>query len=133
MYGDFASITQANAAAMSSSRLSSTWISSPCGSAAATCSSSDGDPQASHSDSSPATFRNALTTSGSNQLPFRCLTTEAARAAPSSLAKISTEGEKVADVFYVTRGGQRITDDTERAVILQRLRIAVDAPDLSGS
>ncbi|HVK87828.1 MAG TPA: [protein-PII] uridylyltransferase [Kofleriaceae bacterium] len=50
-----------------------------------------------------------------------------------SLAKISTEGEKVADVFYVTRGGHRITDDTERAVILQRLRIAVDAPNLSGS
>jgi [protein-PII] uridylyltransferase len=50
-----------------------------------------------------------------------------------SLAKVSTEGEKVADVFYVTRGGQHITDDTERAVIMQRLRVAVDAPDLSGS
>ena len=50
-----------------------------------------------------------------------------------SLAKVSTEGEKVADVFYVTRGGHHITDDTERAVIMQRLRVAVDAPDLSGS
>ncbi|MDX2091823.1 MAG: [protein-PII] uridylyltransferase [Kofleriaceae bacterium] len=50
-----------------------------------------------------------------------------------SLAKVSTEGEKVADVFYVTRGGQHITDDTERAVIMQRLRLAMDAPDLSGS
>ena len=28
-----------------------------------------------------------------------------------SLAKVSTEGEKVADVFYVTRGGKRLTDD----------------------
>ena len=32
-----------------------------------------------------------------------------------SLAKVSTEGEKVADVFYVTRGGKRITDEAERA------------------
>src|SRR5579863_2364591 len=27
-----------------------------------------------------------------------------------SLAKVSTEGEKVADVFYVTRGGERVVD-----------------------
>ncbi len=47
-----------------------------------------------------------------------------------SLAKIATEGEKVADVFYVTRRGQRITDDAERAVLLQRLRLAVDTPGL---
>jgi [protein-PII] uridylyltransferase len=50
-----------------------------------------------------------------------------------SLAKVSTEGEKVADVFYVTRGGKRITDDRERAVLVQRLRMAVDAPGLTGS
>ena len=34
-----------------------------------------------------------------------------------SLAKVSTEGEKVADVFYVTRGGERITDEAERAAL----------------
>ncbi len=50
-----------------------------------------------------------------------------------TLAKVSTEGEKVADVFYVTRRGERITDDTERAVILQRLRMAVDVKGLTGS
>lgn len=50
-----------------------------------------------------------------------------------SLAKVTTEGEKVADVFYVTRAGQRITDDGERAVILQRLHLAVDAPGLTGT
>jgi [protein-PII] uridylyltransferase len=43
-----------------------------------------------------------------------------------SLAKISTEGEKVADVFYVTRGGLRITDDVDRATLLGRLRTAVE-------
>ncbi|MEP6865467.1 MAG: HD domain-containing protein, partial [Deltaproteobacteria bacterium] len=43
-----------------------------------------------------------------------------------SLAKISTEGEKVADVFYVMRGGQRITDATERDALIARLRAAVD-------
>ena len=50
-----------------------------------------------------------------------------------TLAKVATEGEKVADVFYVTRAGKRITDDVERAVILQRLRLAVEAPGLTGS
>ncbi len=45
-----------------------------------------------------------------------------------SLAKISTEGEKVADVFYVTRGGLRITDEVERATLLARLRAAVEEP-----
>ena len=50
-----------------------------------------------------------------------------------TLAKVSTEGEKVADVFYVTRRGERITDDTERAIILQRLRMAVDVKGLTGS
>ena len=49
-----------------------------------------------------------------------------------SLAKVSTEGEKVADVFYVTRGGLRVTDAAERALITSRLRAAVDAPGLTG-
>jgi [protein-PII] uridylyltransferase len=50
-----------------------------------------------------------------------------------SLAKVSTEGEKVADVFYVTRGGNRITDEAERTALMSRLRVAVDSPGLSGS
>jgi [protein-PII] uridylyltransferase len=49
-----------------------------------------------------------------------------------SLAKVSTEGEKVADVFYVTRKGERITDAAEREVLLSRLRVAVEAPGLTG-
>ncbi len=48
-----------------------------------------------------------------------------------SLAKIATEGEKVADVFYVTRAGRRITDDTERAVLIAKLDAAVAAPGLT--
>ena len=43
-----------------------------------------------------------------------------------SLAKIATEGEKVADVFYVTRGGERITDPDERAQLVDALRVAVE-------
>lgn len=49
-----------------------------------------------------------------------------------SLAKVSTEGEKVADVFYVTRAGERLTDAAEREVLLARLRTAVEAPGLTG-
>ncbi len=49
-----------------------------------------------------------------------------------SLAKVSTEGEKVADVFYVHRAGERITDPAERDVLLARLRVAVMAPGLTG-
>jgi [protein-PII] uridylyltransferase len=49
-----------------------------------------------------------------------------------SLAKISTEGERVADVFYVTRGGKRITDSAERAHLVGRLSAAVEAPGLTG-
>ncbi|HEU4728761.1 MAG TPA: [protein-PII] uridylyltransferase [Kofleriaceae bacterium] len=41
------------------------------------------------------------------------------------LAKVSTEGERVADAFYVTRGGRRITDDAERASLIARLHAAV--------
>jgi [protein-PII] uridylyltransferase len=50
-----------------------------------------------------------------------------------SLAKVSTEGEKVADVFYVTRAGKRITDVDERTALVSRLRTAVEAPGLTGS
>ncbi|MBA3500591.1 MAG: ACT domain-containing protein, partial [Deltaproteobacteria bacterium] len=50
-----------------------------------------------------------------------------------SLAKVSTEGEKVADVFYVTRGGKRITDAAERANLIVRLRVAVESPGLTGA
>jgi [protein-PII] uridylyltransferase len=49
-----------------------------------------------------------------------------------SLAKIATEGERVADVFYVTRGGRRITDGADREALLARLRAAVEAPGLAG-
>ena len=50
-----------------------------------------------------------------------------------SLAKVATEGEKVADVFYVTRTGKRITDAAQRAVIVERLHQALDVSGLSGS
>jgi [protein-PII] uridylyltransferase len=50
-----------------------------------------------------------------------------------SLAKVSTEGEKAADVFYVTRAGKRITDAQQREVLTSRLRMAVESPGLSGS
>jgi [protein-PII] uridylyltransferase len=43
-----------------------------------------------------------------------------------SLAKVSTEGEKVADVFYVTRGGHRLTDPAERDALIERLRASVE-------
>ena len=50
-----------------------------------------------------------------------------------SLAKVSTEGEKVADAFYVHRGGQPITDAAERELLTTRLRQALEAPGLTGS
>jgi [protein-PII] uridylyltransferase len=43
-----------------------------------------------------------------------------------SLAKISTEGEKVADVFYVTRRGRRLTDAGERYALVAALHAAVE-------
>jgi [protein-PII] uridylyltransferase len=44
-----------------------------------------------------------------------------------SLAKVATEGEKVADVFYVTRNNARITDAAERATIIARLADATES------
>jgi len=49
-----------------------------------------------------------------------------------SLAKVATEGERVADVFYVTRGGRRITAAADREALLARLRAAVEAPGSAG-
>lgn len=49
-----------------------------------------------------------------------------------SLAKVATEGEKVADTFYVTRAGKRITDERERSELTTRLHRAVGAPGLTG-
>ncbi|MEO6773764.1 MAG: [protein-PII] uridylyltransferase [Kofleriaceae bacterium] len=46
-----------------------------------------------------------------------------------SLAKIATEGEKVADVFYVTRGGRRLTEAGERDALIARLYAAVEQPE----
>ena len=48
-----------------------------------------------------------------------------------SLAKVSTEGEKVADVFYVTRAGKRVTDEALRDTLVERLRAAVDSPEIA--
>src|SRR6185369_15756646 len=49
-----------------------------------------------------------------------------------SLAKVSTEGEKVADVFYVHRDKQPISDPAQRETLVARLRTAVEAPGLTG-
>ena len=43
-----------------------------------------------------------------------------------SLSKVSTEGEKVADVFYVTRDGAKITDGDDVAAIRSRLAAALE-------
>ncbi len=50
-----------------------------------------------------------------------------------SLAKVATEGEKVADVFYVTRAGKRLTDGGERTQLIAKLSSALAAPGLTGS
>jgi [protein-PII] uridylyltransferase len=42
-----------------------------------------------------------------------------------SLAKVATEGEKVADVFYVTRGGDKLTDPAVRDEVVRRLEAAL--------
>ena len=43
-----------------------------------------------------------------------------------SLAKVSTEGEKVADTFYVTRAGKRLVDEADRAQLVARLAESLD-------
>ena len=42
-----------------------------------------------------------------------------------SLSKISTEGEKVADVFYVTRDGRKVVEESELADVTARLEEAL--------
>ncbi|MBZ0231031.1 MAG: ACT domain-containing protein, partial [Deltaproteobacteria bacterium] len=42
-----------------------------------------------------------------------------------SLSKISTEGEKVADVFYVTRDGRKVLEESEIADVVARLEEAL--------
>ncbi len=42
-----------------------------------------------------------------------------------SLSKISTEGEKVADVFYVTRDGRKVVEESEIADVVARLEEAL--------
>lgn len=44
-----------------------------------------------------------------------------------SLAKVATEGEKVADVFYVTRGGTKLADPDARAALVARVHAALEA------
>ena len=85
-----------------------------------------------HDDSSQATIIEVFTRDRVGVL-YAITQTLADLGLDIQLAKVSTEGEKVADVFYVTRRGARITDDVERAVILQRLQMAVDSAGLTGS
>lgn len=80
-----------------------------------------------HDDSTHATIAEVSTRDGVGVL-YAITQTLADLGLDISLAKISTEGEKVADVFYVTRGGLRITDAVDRAALLSRLRPAVEEP-----
>jgi len=45
-----------------------------------------------------------------------------------SLSKVSTEGEKVADVFYVTRDGAKLTDPDATRALVECLRAALEGP-----
>ena len=85
-----------------------------------------------HDDSTQATIVEVLTLDRMGVL-YAITQTLADLGLDISLAKVSTEGEKVADVFYVTRGGQRITDEAQRDLLISRLRLAVEAPGLSGA
>jgi len=84
-----------------------------------------------HDDSTQATIVEVVTRDRMGVL-HAITTTLAELGLDISLAKIATEGEKVADVFYVTRGGERLTDPALRARIVERLRAAVQAPGLTG-
>jgi [protein-PII] uridylyltransferase len=77
-----------------------------------------------HDDSTQATIVEVATRDRVGVL-FAITQTLAELGLDISLAKISTEGEKVADVFYVTRAGERLTDATERALLIARLQTAV--------
>ncbi len=79
-----------------------------------------------HDDSTQATIIEVQTRDRVGVL-FAITQTLAALDLDISLAKVSTEGEKVADVFFVTRGGHRITDDAERATLIEHLQAAVEA------
>jgi [protein-PII] uridylyltransferase len=78
-----------------------------------------------HDDSTQATIVEVATRDRVGVL-FAITQTLAELGLDISLAKISTEGEKVADVFYVTRAGERLTDATERAQLIARLHSAVE-------
>jgi [protein-PII] uridylyltransferase len=84
-----------------------------------------------HDDSTQATIVEVFTRDRAGVL-YAITHTLAELGLDISLAKVSTEGEKAADVFYVTRAGLRITDPELRRLIHDRLRMAVDAPGLTG-
>jgi [protein-PII] uridylyltransferase len=84
-----------------------------------------------HDDSSQATIVEVFTQDRVGVL-YAITQTLADLGLDISLAKVSTEGEKVADVFYVHRAGERIVDQQQRATLTQRLRQAVEAPGLTG-
>jgi [protein-PII] uridylyltransferase len=79
-----------------------------------------------HDDSTQATIVEVQTRDRVGVL-FAITQTLAALELDISLAKVATEGEQVADVFFVTRGGHRITDEAERATLIRRLEAAVEA------
>lgn len=83
-----------------------------------------------HDDSTQATIVEVITRDRSGVL-YAITHALAELGLDISLAKINTEGEKVADIFYVSSGGERITDEAARARLLSRLRLAVEAPGLS--
>ncbi|MEO8842602.1 MAG: [protein-PII] uridylyltransferase [Kofleriaceae bacterium] len=78
-----------------------------------------------HDDSTQATIVEVATRDRVGVL-FAITQTLAELGLDISLAKVSTEGEKVADVFYVTRAGERLTDAAERAQLIARLHTAVE-------
>jgi [protein-PII] uridylyltransferase len=84
-----------------------------------------------HDDSTQATIIEVFTRDRAGVL-YAITHTLAELGLDISLAKVSTEGEKAADVFYVTKAGSRITDPQLREVIEARLRLAVEAPGLTG-
>jgi [protein-PII] uridylyltransferase len=80
-----------------------------------------------HDDSTQATIVEVFTRDRAGVL-YAITHTLAELGLDISLAKVSTEGEKVADVFYVTRGGKRLTDPSLREALVERLRVAAEVP-----